>query len=61
MVTTATATDAMALAATTWPRCGTSVKVVSPLRWLHSPVTDKIAITGRMTVIGMLMADVNVE
>ena len=37
---------AVALAQITDARCGTSVKVVSPLRWLHSPVTDKIATTG---------------
>jgi hypothetical protein len=28
------------------------VKVVSPARWLHSPVTDRIASTGSRIVIG---------
>jgi hypothetical protein len=32
MDTMATPTQAIALAAMTWPRCGTRVKVVSPLR-----------------------------
>ena len=36
----------------TRPRLGTSVNVVSPLRWLHSLVTARIAIIGRMTAIG---------
>ena len=40
----------------TRPRCGTSVNVVSPLRWLHSLVTDRIAITGSRSVIGTPMA-----
>ncbi len=40
-------------------RCGTSVKVVRPLRWLHSAVTDRTAMMGRMTDIGMPMASVN--
>ena len=35
------------------------VKVVSPLRWLHSLVTDKIAMIGRTTVSGKLIAVVN--
>jgi len=60
MVTTATATQAIALAVMTRPRCGTRVKVVRPLRWLHSPVTDRIAMIGRMTVIGMPIAAANV-
>ena len=47
---------ASALAAITRPRCGTSVNVVSPLRWLHSLVTDRIATIGRMTVIGKPIA-----
>ena len=42
--------------ATTRPRCGTRVNVVSPLRWLHSVVTDRIAMNGRMTIIGKPMA-----
>ena len=36
----ATSRPARALATMTRPRCGTRVKVVSPLRWLHSAVTD---------------------
>ena len=54
--TTPTATAAIALAAITRPRCGTSVNVVRPLRWLHSLVTDRIAIIGRMTAIGKPIA-----
>jgi hypothetical protein len=57
--TTATPTHEIALAEMTRARCGTRVKVVSPLRWLHSPVTDKIAIMGRTTVIGILIAVAN--
>ena len=48
----------MALARMTRPRCGTRVKVVRPLRWLHSAVTDRTAMTGRMTAIGKPMARV---
>ena len=43
---------AIALAPITRPRLGTSVNVVSPLRWLHSLVTARIAIIGRITDIG---------
>src|SRR3954451_13769264 len=50
--TTPTPTDTMDLARITWPRRGTSVNVVSPVRWLHSAVTDMIAMIGRMIVIG---------
>ena len=50
----------MPLARTTRPRWGTSVKVVRPLRWLHSAVTDRIAIIGRMTAMGKPMARVKV-
>ena len=46
----------IALAEMTRPRCGTSVNVVSPVRWLHSLVTDRIAIIGRMTAIGKPIA-----
>ena len=42
-------------------RCGTRAKVVSPLRWLHSEVTDRIAMIGRISDIGTLIADVNVR
>ena len=52
METTATETATTALASTTRPRWGTSVNVVRPVRWLHSPVTDRIAIIGRMIAIG---------
>ena len=38
----------IALAVITRPRCGTSVNVVSPLRWLHSLVTERIATIGRI-------------
>ena len=60
MVATATPTQAIALAAMTRPRCGTRVNVVSPLRWLHSLVTDRIAMIGRTTVIGKPIAVANV-
>ncbi len=40
----------------TRPRWGTRVNVVSPLRWLHSLVTDRIATIGRITAIGKPMA-----
>ena len=60
MVATATPTHAIAFAAMTRPRCGTRVKVVSPLRWLHSLVTDRIAMIGRTTVIGKPTAVANV-
>ena len=49
------------LAPITRPRCGTSVNVVSPLRWLHSLVTDRIAIIGRITDIGKPMAAAKVS
>ena len=49
---TASAVVTVAFAAITRPRCGTSVKVPRPLRWLHSLVTERIATTGRMIVIG---------
>ena len=41
-------------------RCGTSVNVVRPLRWLHSPVIARMAMIGRMTVIGKPIALANV-
>ena len=47
---------AIALAPITRPRLGTSVNVVSPLRWLHSLVTPRIAIIGRITDIGKPIA-----
>ena len=40
----------------TRPRCGTRVNVVRPARWLHSPVTARIATTGSRMVIGTPMA-----
>ncbi len=46
------ARPATTLAAMTWPRCGTSVNVISPVRWLHSLVTDRIAMTGSSSAIG---------
>jgi len=42
----------IAFAAITRPRLGTSVKVVSPLRWLHSLVMASRETIGRITVIG---------
>ena len=50
--TTPTPTAQSALASTTRLRCGTRVKVVRPLRWLHSLVTERIAIIGSTTDIG---------
>ena len=50
-----------ALAPITRPRCGTRVNVVSPLRWLHSLVTDRIATIGRMTAIGKPIAAAKVS
>ena len=47
---------AIALTPMTRPRLGTSVNVVSPLRWLHSPVTPRIAIIGKITDIGNPLA-----
>src|SRR5680860_375665 len=57
--TTAVVMQAIALAARTRPRPGTRVNVVSALRWLHSSVTDKIAMIGRTIVVGMPIADAN--
>ena len=54
-------TATTALARITRPRCGTSVNVVRPLRWLHSLVTDRIATIGRITAIGKPMAAANVS
>jgi hypothetical protein len=54
-----TRTAATALASTTRPRCGTRVNVANPERWLHSEVTDRTAMMGRMMVIGTPMARVN--
>lgn len=47
---------AAALAPMTRPRLGTSVKVVRPLRWLHSLVTARIAMIGRISDIGNPLA-----
>jgi hypothetical protein len=46
----------MNLAPSTLPRCGTRVKVVRPLRWLHSLVTARMPMIGRITVIGAPIA-----
>src|SRR5215212_5999288 len=51
-----TRTVAIALAPITRPRLGTRVNVVSPLRWLHSLVTARIAIIGKITDIGNPLA-----
>jgi hypothetical protein len=49
----------MAFASTTRPRCGTRVKVARPERWVHSEVTDRAAMMGRMMLMGTAMASVN--
>ncbi len=59
METTPTPTAETALAKITRLRWGTNVKVVRSLRWLHSLVTDRIAIIGKMIVIGTPMAAAN--
>ena len=59
MAATATRQAETALASMTRPRCGTRVKVVSPLRWLHSAVTDRTVMMARMIDIGMPIARVN--
>ena len=43
-------------AISTRPRHGTSVYVVRPVRWLYSPVTDRIAMIGSTTDSGMPIA-----
>ena len=48
----AMATEEMALAVMIRLRCGTRVNVVRPVRWLHSLVTARIAISGRMMTPG---------
>ena len=50
--TTPISTAPIALAPITLPRWGIRVNVVSPVRWLHSPVTARMATIGRMTAIG---------
>ena len=57
----AMATDEIALAVMMRLRCGTRVNVVSPVRWLHSLVTARIAISGRMMTTGNRMAVAKVE
>ena len=52
-------TETTPWSAITRPRCGTRVNVVSPLRWLHSLVTDRIATIGSSTAIGMPTAAPN--
>ncbi len=59
MEATPIATATAALASRTRPRCGTRVNVVSPVRWLHSEVTARIATIGRITDIGAPMAAAN--
>ena len=54
-------TDETALAAMIRLRCGTRVNVVNPVRWLHSLVTERIAISGRITTTGNRMAVAKVE
>ena len=60
VATGATRTTARALDIITLERCGTSVKVVSPVRWLHSAVTESTAIMGRITDSGKPVAKVKV-
>jgi hypothetical protein len=50
-----------ALATTMRDRCGTRVNVVSPVRWLHSLVTARIATSGRITTTGKRIAVAKVE
>ena len=50
--TTPMPTAQIAFAVITRPRCGTRVNVLSPLRWVHSLVTERIATIGRITAIG---------
>jgi hypothetical protein len=57
---TATRRTARPLARMTRPRCGIWGNVVSPVRWLHSPVTDRMAIIGRRMAIGKPVARVKV-
>ena len=47
MTTAARAMPAMNLATTTRDRCGSRVKVTSPLRWLASLVTSMMMMIGR--------------
>ncbi len=54
-------TEEIALAMMIRLRCGTRVKVVSPVRWLHSLVTARIAISGRMMTTGKRIAVAKVE
>ncbi len=56
IATMPTATAPRNFAPSTRPRWGTRVNVVRPLRWLHSLVTARMAIIGRITVIGAPMA-----
>ena len=57
---TPTRTEATTFATITRRRLGTWVKVVRPVRWLHSEVMARIAMIGRMTVIGNPIALANV-
>ena len=50
--TAPSATEISSLAQITSPRFGTRVNVVRPLRWLHSLVTERMAMIGRMITIG---------
>ena len=54
-------TEEIALAVMIRLRCGIRVNVVSPVRWLHSLVTARIAISGRMITTGKRMAVAKVE
>jgi hypothetical protein len=54
-------TDEIALAVMIRPRCGISVNVVRPVRWLHSLVTARIATSGRIITTGKRMAVAKVE
>ncbi len=56
---TPTARVTASLAVITRPRCGTRVNDVSPVRWLHSLVTESTATIGRTTAIGKPIAAAN--
>src|SRR6478609_3936952 len=56
IATTPTSSVETTFADITRPRHGTSVYVVRPVRWLYSPVTDRIAMIGSTTESGIPIA-----
>lgn len=56
MAATPTTTDETVLATSTLLRFGTRVKVVRPVRWLHSRVIARIAMMGSTIVMGKPIA-----